>query len=252
MRNYANKLAVVVLLLAATVGLAQGGIVGGSGTIGGNAQIGSTASGALPTWVFVQAAINASCPAGTTCNVTVASTTSGSILVCGMADFANSTNYITSCSGGGGTWVLCPTLSCLVLNAASGPIDVAYNVTGTGGATTITINIFASSSGWAAVVGEWRCTANCPANSLDQIANSNTSTASCGTCTLSGYASPSVGDLAVQQVLFSNEIASLSTPYVLDTSIGVFAYGLGISSGTAPTATQSPSGSLSSSGLTFK
>ena len=136
-----------------------------------------------------------------TCNVTVASTTSGSILVCGMADFANSTNHITSCSGGGGTWVLCPTLSCLVLNASLEPMDEAYNVTGTGGATTITINTFASSSAWAAVVGEWRCTANCPANSLDQIANSNTSTASCGTCTLSGYASPSVGDLAVQQVL---------------------------------------------------
>lgn len=211
------------------------------------------AANALPVWVFKQAADNFSCPTGTTCNVTISSTTSGSILVCAMLDGVNSTNHITSCSGGGGTWTLCPTSSCVVTNANLFPIDAAYNLAGTGGATTITVNVATSSSFFGAVVGEWDCTANCPANALDKIASSNTSTASCGTCTLSSFTSPTVGDLAVQLVSADNTpLSSPSSPYVIDGSLGLFVYSLGITSGAAPTVTQSPSGALTSTGLTFK
>ena len=164
----------------------------------------------LPTWVFEQAAANPSCT-GNSCVITVAALTSGSHLVCGMADTVNADNHITSCSGGG-TWSLCATQSCKVLNASLVPIDIAYNLSAVGGVTSVTVNIATSSSAWFAVLFEADCTANCFTPALDTIASSNTSSTGCATCNLSGFTSPTTGSLGVTLLSSDHGLSSPTAP----------------------------------------
>lgn len=84
-----------------------------------------------------------SCPALTSpCAITVASTTAGSAMA--VYIITDNSVTITSVSGGGGTWNLCAASACHVVNTGNDSLDAAYNLTGTGGATSISVSLSTS------------------------------------------------------------------------------------------------------------
>lgn len=218
-------------------------------------QLGACLGG--PVWTFLQDSQNDTCGGSTnTCADTLSATTAGSVLVAGMFASVLTTDPIASVSGGGGTWSLCAASGCQVLGPAAGSntIDMAYNITGTGGATSITVTD-TNSKIHAVAVDEFQCIARCGGIVLDKVASTQGSSASCTSCTmpaftaLTGVSKP-ISDLFVVMNNFANTLTPPS-PFVEDANEN-FAYALNYGTGTAGTATQSPAGAFQTSGITFK
>lgn len=157
---------------------------------------------------------------------------------------------ITSVSGGGGTWTLCPASSCHVFNSAIGAnVDMAYNLTGTAGTTHVTVTLSGSAG---AFFGSNFVEIAPPSGTTASFdASGATSSASCMTCTAVGL-TLSATDAVIQMFGGNGPSAwnSWSSPYFEDmASNGI---GLNVSSGTAPTVTvQSPGGGVFTT-LAFK
>lgn len=213
-------------------------------------QMGTVASKApstvTPTWAFVQANENFSCATGTTCAVTLSASTANSILLVGIIDNTVAGHTIASASGGAGTWNLCPASGC-ANTTGNWSFDNAYNLTNTGGATSITVTINSSDSSWFLYVNEFKCTANCGTIALDKIATPATST--CTSCTGASFSGLTTGDLLIMNSDTSSTYSAISSPYTLFSSLG---YCLSACTGTAPTFTVSPSAVFAAIGISFK
>lgn len=105
------------------------------------------------TWTYIQDSLATGCVAGQGYCVIGAGnmlpTVAGTVWAVAIHTQANVT--ITSVSGGGGTWLLCPASSChkfeQALNGGIGEnVDVAYNLTGNAGTTQVTVG-FSGGSG---------------------------------------------------------------------------------------------------------
>ncbi len=125
-------------------------------TVGGTASNGVMftvlPSTSTSSWTFVQESIATACSAGsTTCTIDVANgnllkTVAGSIWAVLLT--TNNDVTITSVSGGGGTWNPCPSGSCHLFNSTlSRNVDAAYNLTGAGGTTSVTVTISPAAAG---------------------------------------------------------------------------------------------------------
>jgi hypothetical protein len=205
-----------------------------------------------PTWAYVDTAFNAACSsASASCTVTgLTPTTAGSVLVAFLGSAANGVTSIASASGGGGTWNLCASSGCYVSNLSGSTLDAAYNITGTGGATSVTVTLGSVAGvSWVAVVDEFTCTANCGTNSLDALGAVSDSTTNCTSCTGSSFTGITAGDLCVSGAFPGGTLSAVSSPYTFD-SVGE-AYSLNTPRGTAPTWTQT-SGHFSANGMCFK
>lgn len=214
-------------------------------------RTGATASAAAaPVWTYVDTAVNASCAAGNSCVVTgLTSTQTNSVLIAAYEVSSGFAPNISAVSGGGGAWPLCPSTSCYESLGGVGTIDQAYNVTGSGGATSVTVTLAsATSQTWIAAVAEWHCTANCGTIALDQIAT-NVTSSSCASCTGASFSGLTGTSDICEQLAFNNGITGYGT-YTSD-STGAIPYLLNSVSGTAPTFTQ-PTGSFIASGMCFK
>jgi hypothetical protein len=206
------------------------------------------------TWTYVQSAYTGGC-SGTTCAVPLAATTAGSVLVAGTLDLNAAGYTISSVTGGGGTWTLCPASGCLVTESPQFSLDMAYNITGTGGATSVTVTLSSTDSSWTAIVDEWKCTANCGAIALDQIVSNKYTSTSCSTgCLGAGFRGlTGKSDLIVSLVDRTQAAGTPSSPYVYDTTAGLWiAYAPNITSGTAPTLPLKVAGPFAATGLAFK
>lgn len=206
---------------------------------------GAVPSSSSPTWAFVQAADNFNCSASsTTCSVTVSATTSGSILVAADYQPSGYNGHIASGSGGGGTWTLCASTGCLASATGDlGAMDLAYNITGTGGATSISLTVSSAPSvAWGLAIDEWKCTANCGAIALDQSSRTATSSSCSSSCTAASFTGlAGTSDLLIQGINVDNSPGTITSPYSLD-STRDFAYALGSVQLTAPTVCQSTTG----------
>lgn len=102
------------------------------------------------TWTYVQDSITTGCIVGSSsCTLAVnngnsITTTAGSVLVAIVSTGNNVT--ISSVSGGGGVWTACANCHVFMASPARN-IDAWYNVSGSGGATSITVTLSGSSSG---------------------------------------------------------------------------------------------------------
>ena len=206
-----------------------------------------------PSWTLLQSAFNNfTCAAGTSCTVTMSATTANSLIVFAMIDGSNASNTIASVTGGSGTTTLCPAHSCAVAGSGGYSQDQAYNLNNTGGSTSFTVNITTASTldGWAVFALEVRRTPS--GATLDQVASTNPSQASCSTCNGSTFTSlTGTSDFIANFVSPNNgPPTSPSLPYVVDTT-GFWVYALGTTASPA-TFSQSPASNSASSGLAFK
>jgi hypothetical protein len=125
---------------------------------------------------------------------------------------------------------------------------VAYNITGTGGATSITCNFSATLTSPELTVSEWTRSTGAP--TLDALAATNINSTSCsGSCSLSSFPTLTGSSDLLVQVLNWGSASSPSAPYVFD-SLGYSIYALNSTQTTAPTIGNS--GYMQSSGLAFK
>jgi hypothetical protein len=166
-----------------------------------------------PTWVYVDDGTNFSC-SGTTCTITLGTaTTAGSILVAGSIDNNYpSTRYLSSGTGAGGTWVNCSTCGASIASLWNN--SLTYNLTGTGGSTSITMTLSSTSTSWDLFVAEFKCTANCTAITVDQLGtpvSSTTCNNSCPGASFTGLTGSS--DLIVNFTAFNGGSTSVSSPY---------------------------------------
>lgn len=186
-------------------------------------------SPAWASWTLLQHVVNTSC-SGTSCSVTVSSTGAGHVLV-GAAFLGTSPTVISSMSGGG-TWTLCSACH------GGGNYDLAYNLSSSSGATTITFNWSATDTAKVDVL-EYS-TNNGPAT-LDTSGRyfDGTSCTSCLglTLTLSG-----TNDLVIQTATGGTNVTAIVAPFT--SPADVFS-GLGVggsintASGSPPTFTMS-------------
>lgn len=196
-------------------------------------------------WTWLQDSIITGCTGNsTTCDLGSAQgvlpTSSGTVWVVYIHTPADVT--ITSVSGGGGTWTLCPASSCHVFNATVGAnVDMAYNLTGTAGTTHITVSLSGNAGSF---FGANFVEIKPPSGSTASFdASGATSSASCTTCTAVGL-TLSATDAVIQMLGGNNPAAwnSWSAPYFEDmASNGI---GLNVSNGAAPTVTVAPSGEV--------
>jgi hypothetical protein len=204
-----------------------------------------------PFYVLLHVSSNFACASGSaSCSVTVPSTTSGSYLFSTtLTGTAN--HFISSASGGGGSWVECPASGCRS-HSASNYIDMAYNITGTGGATSISTTLDAAPGvSWAAIIDEYRCLANCGTLTFDAAGTPFVS-ASCTTaCVGPTFSNLKTDDFILAQAAIDNgfDTTAFRAPYTADTLIGLQAV---TSSGTAAVYTQTPAGATVAVGMAFK
>jgi hypothetical protein len=208
-------------------------------------------SGAAPVWTFVQAAANFSCTANP-CSVTFTSPeTTGSVIVAGLAS-ASAGDTITAVSDGGNTFNLCASSGCQVTNATIGSGDVAYSVTGVGGATVVNITDAASNPEFVTAI-EVLCTANCGTTALDAVPNSFGNSTSCATCTAAGFpALAGTSDVIVQMMNFNNAPLSSPTGGYVALSTAPWIYRLNATVGTAPSVNQASAGPFLATGVAIR
>ncbi len=118
----------------------------------GQAQVSWTSgvTTASSGWTFVQEALNSYCvPGNSSCSFNVGTlvpTTAGTVRVIFMRT-ANATNApnvtITSVTGAGSTWNLCPASSCHIFG--NDDLDMAYAIGGSGAQTSITVTLSGAS-----------------------------------------------------------------------------------------------------------
>jgi hypothetical protein len=203
------------------------------------------------TWTYVQDSLSTYCSAGSSsCTLqsgNVLPTTAGSVWVVYLT--TNSNNFISNVTGGGGSWVHCP--SCQIWNATlSRAEDAWYNLSGNAGtinSVVVTLN--------SAAVGQFGL------NFIELLPPSGytasydtsgtTSTNSCTTCTGVGFGSLGGTDVIIQSIAATSPSSwhAWSSPYAtLPLGEGI---NLNATSGTAPTVTTSGPGAVFSA-IAFK
>jgi hypothetical protein len=198
------------------------------------------------TWTYVQDSLATGCSAGaSSCTISggngMIPTIAGTVWVAEVQTTNNVT--ITSVTGGGGAWTLCPASSChLFSSTPARNVDMAYNLTGSAGTSQITFNL---SGGSGSILG-----ANFfeflppPGSTASFDTAGTTSSSSCaGTCT--GVALTLSGTDVVLQSMHANNASawnSWSSPYTtLPLGEGLF---LNATSGAAPTVKVSGTGAV--------
>lgn len=203
------------------------------------------------TWTFVQDSVVTYCNGGaSSCNVgagTLAPTHAGTVWIIRIHTPNNVS--ISSVSGGGATWSLCPSSSCHLFNSTNGDNqDLAYGIGGSAGTTNMTVNL---SGNAGAFFGMNFIEIQPPAGSTPSFDTAGTvTTTSCTTCTAVGLTLTATD--AVIQVMSGNNAASFnswSSPYITDIANDGIA--LNTNSGTAPTVTV-PSTGVDFSAIAFK
>lgn len=109
------------------------------------------ASAQAQTWKYVQDSLLTGCSANSnSCSVgafNIIPTTAGTVWAVAIHTPNNVT--ISSVTGGGGAWTLCPASSCHVYNSMLGDnVDVAYNLSGSAGTSQVTINLSGNPGGF--------------------------------------------------------------------------------------------------------
>lgn len=208
------------------------------------------------TWTFAQDAVITTCLSGSsscTININIIPTTAGTVWILRIHTPNNVT--ISSVSGGGGTWHLCPASSCHAFNSSLGSgdnQDLAYNLSGNAGTTSLTVNLSGPAGSF---FGGNFMEILPPAGSTASFDTAGTTTSSTCTPTCSGPALTLGGTDAVVQVLSGNGAAKAAwnawtAPYITD--IASNGIGLNVTSGTAPTVTVSSPGGGDISAIAFK
>lgn len=207
--------------------------------------------GSAGTWTFLHVAENTGCN-GTSCTVTVPSTTAGSVQVV-WAVGGGSSNTISSASGGGGSWTLCPSSGCHTYSSSGGGnLDGIYNVTGTGGATSIQVNISPSET-WTVVYAEASCSGCSGSRALDTY-GVTAGNSSCGSCTGVGLGTLTGNpDFGIQMLNYDNSL-TIPSPWTLESTDQWYLYATNLTSSndSAPSITQSPNGVFIASAMAFK
>src|SRR5690348_1653462 len=136
------------------------------------------------TWSYVQDSVVTYCNGGaSSCNVsagTLAPTHAGTIWIIRIHTPNNVS--ISSVSGGGATWSLCPSSSCHLFNSTNGDNqDLAYGIGGSAGTTNMTVNLTGNAG---AFFGMNFIEIQPPAGSTPSFDTAGTvTTTSCTTCT---------------------------------------------------------------------
>jgi hypothetical protein len=230
MLSILNRSLITLLFLFGTISLA-------------NAQTGATPQSAVNPggWTFIQDSIATFCTSGSSCNITTGNmlpTTAGSVWIVRIKTGNNLT--ISSVTGGGGTWTICP--NCHIFNGTNQNLDAAYNLSGTGGTTSVTVNLSQASSGSFQV--HFIELLPPPGSTASFDAAGTVNSPSCTTCRAVGLTLS--GTDAVFQTYGGNGTQgwnSWSSPYITDGA--GYGVGLNVNSGTAPTvAMTSPNGAI--------
>jgi len=211
----------------------------------------SLSSPAWATFTLVQHVFSSACNVSSaTCNVTVASTGTGHLILIGMS--ISNADFITSVSGAG-TYTVPG--GCEGADSTTSSTSCAYNLSSTSGVTTITVTRTSTTTGtWRCEVLELSSTAT--PFVLDVVGNrdqsTNTTTPAGVTLTLSGS-----NDVILQTAQSSTGQTSISinAPYTIETCGAnrmCFAWSLNTTSGTAPTWTMASSGHAALGAIAIK
>lgn len=227
--------------------------VGGVASNGVTFTVSGSGGGSSAGWAFVQDTVITTCKSGTSScniNINIMPTTAGTVWILRIHTPNNVT--ITSVSGGGGSWQLCPASSCHLFDSSltgGDNQDLAYNLSGTAGTTSVTVNLSGPAGSF---FGGNFLEILPPPGSTASFDTAGTSTSStCTTC-----AAPSLtlsGTDAVVQVLSGNGAAawnSWSSPYMTDFAAN--GIGLNVSSGTGPTISVASPGGGDVTAIAFK
>jgi hypothetical protein len=226
-------------------------------TVGGVASNGVpftvTTATSTASWTFVQDSVITSCTVSSSCTFqsgNVIPTSAGSVMLVRIHTRNNVT--ISSVSGGGGTWQLCPAGSCHVYDATlNDNQDVAYSLSGTGGATNFTVNLSGAASGFFG--GNFIEFLPPPGSTPSLDATGTAPSSTCTTCT--GVPLAITATDLILQILSGNGAKgtnawrAYSAPYMTDyASDGI---NLNATNGLAPTITL-PSAGADFTGIAFK
>ena len=200
-------------------------------------------------WTYVQDSLDTFCNVGaSSCTIqtgTFLPTVSGSIWAVLLTTNNNVT--ITSVTGGGGAWTLCP--NCHVFNSTlSRNEDIAYNLTGNPGTTSITVNLSGAASGQFGL--NFVELIPPPASTASFDVAGTSATTSCTTCTGVGL-NISATDVIIQSVAATSPSTwnAWSAPYTtLPLGEGL---NLNATSGAAPTVLTTGPGAVFSA-IAFK
>ena len=201
---------------------------------------GGTAAGSTHTFTKVQQVTSGSLACSPTCNVTVASTGTGHLLVVLAVSPTTATALLSSISGGG-TWVV-PTgaNTCSRGTVAEGGVSCGYVLASTSGTTTVTLTMGVTQT---YDVSFWEVSYTGAGPISVDAQNSGASTAAASppgqALTLAG-----TSDAIFQNVATSSaQVTAISAPYTDFTNAGAnfvgMAQTLNQSSGAAPTWTVS-------------
>ena len=205
-------------------------------------------SGGTVNWTLANFTYFGTCGNVTSCSPTgVPNFTAGNAVVLGAMTGATTANPITGVTGGGGTWVHCP--SCSVAHSGSGSVDFYYNLSVAGGAPSLNVTIGSSFPFFAVQV--WEVNRGTGTATYD---TSNTATpATCTSCATPALTLTGSKDAIFELAAPANSITAIST-YTFNSnadSVGV-AYGLNITTGTAVNWTQSPTGIPAEAAIALK
>jgi hypothetical protein len=201
------------------------------------------------SWTYVQDRFDTFCNAGSTsCTLqpgNLSATLPGSIWVVIVTTNNGASNPVTisSVTGGGGSWQLCPASSChAASNSPSRNMDMAYNLTGNAGTTVITVNLSAAAVGQFGLVLVELLPPPGSVASFDVAGG--TSTSSCTTCTGVGLGTLAGTDAVVQAIAGTSPSSwnAWSAPYItLPLGEGI---NLNATDGAAPTVVTSGPGAV--------
>jgi hypothetical protein len=165
--------------------------------------------------------------------------------------YAPGNEYISSVTGCSATWITGSGSAYAAFNSAAGSAAVAYALNAATACASVTVTLSAAPSGsWDSITNEYTYTGSGTAT-IDQLAATNTNTTSCSSCSASGFTGlTGTSDLMVQLINDNTGVSAPSSPYVWDGG-DVAIYALNITSGTAPTITQT-AGPFQSLGFAFK
>lgn len=205
------------------------------------------------TFTYVQRVVAASCGTATTCTLTM-TIGAGHLLVADVL-YSNTVNPValTSISGGANSFTVDSGTSCLHYDVASTlGTTCGYILSSTSVTTQVFTATMASGPniGWVFAIEDVSFTGG----SVSKDTAGATLDAACTSCagitlTLAG------GDAVFQFANPTNSISAVSSPYTTNASFAGgngYANSLNTSSGTAPTWTNSPSGTVAVAAIAFK
>jgi hypothetical protein len=203
-------------------------------------------------WTFVQESHITYCTnTASSCTSsagTIVPTVANSVRVVSIWTSANVT--ITSVTGGGSSWTLCP--NCHTRTTGGDNVDMAYTTGGgTSGQTVFTVNL---SGGAGGLFLFWFTEFLPPTGStasLDASGSTTTGSTNCATCSLVGLTLTGT-DVVYQQRIGAKPVPwhAFSAPYVMTQAQNALA--LNTNSGTAPTMTASGTEVAGAAALAFK